>query len=57
MPRERCKTDPLVDAIITAAKQAGMSIADKIRGLGPLTGGIYPWNVADYLQFPDLNSK
>lgn len=27
---------------------------DKIRGLGPKSGTVYPWNVVDYLQFPEL---
>lgn len=30
-------------------------LADRIRCLGPAPGTVYPWNVADYLQHPDLN--
>lgn len=32
-------------------------LKDKIRGLGPSSCTVYPWNVADYLQFPDLNAS
>lgn len=28
-----------------------------IRGLGPQADTFYPWNVADFVQFPDLEAK
>lgn len=30
---------------------------DKIRGIGPLPGSFYPWNVIDYLANPELGIK
>lgn len=30
---------------------------DRVRGLGPLPDTFYPWNVADYEQFPELKTS
>ena len=32
-------------------------LSDRIRGLGPKPGTVYPWNVADYLVSPELNAR
>lgn len=52
----QCVTSNDVFSLLGADRYARL-ISDPIRGRGPTTDSIYPWNVADYMQFPNLRAS
>ena len=45
-----------VEALLGKERAAAL-LKDPIRKLGPTKDTIYPWNVADYLQYPELGME